>query len=57
MGLKYYFSGDWENCIKYMTAVIKQLDDKAAQVIKERAEDFRLNPPEKWNGVYAFDKK
>ena len=56
-GLKYYFEGDWDNCIKYMSAVIRRLNDKAAEVIKERAEAFKLNPPEKWNGVYAFDKK
>lgn len=56
-GLKYYFDGDWDNCIKYMSAVIRRLNDKAAEVIKERAEGFKLNPPENWNGVYAFDKK
>ncbi|MBQ7167127.1 MAG: cation:dicarboxylase symporter family transporter [Treponema sp.] len=56
-GLKFYFEGDWDNCIKYMSAVIRRLNDKAAEVIKERAEAFKLNPPEKWNGVYAFDKK
>ena len=56
-GLKYYFEGDWDNCIKYMSAVIRRLNDKAAEVIKERAEGFKLNPPASWNGVYAFDKK
>lgn len=56
-GLKFYFEGDWDNCIKYMSAVIRRLDDKAAAVIKERAESFKLNPPEDWKGVYAFDKK
>ena len=40
-----------------MSAVIRRLNDKAAEVIKERAEGFKLNPPENWNGVYAFDKK
>ena len=56
-GLRFYFSGDWDNCIRYMDAVIRRLNDKAAEVIKERAEKFKLNPPENWNGVYAFDKK
>ncbi len=56
-GLKYYFKGDWDNCIKYMSAVIRHIDDKAAEVIKERAIAFKKNPPENWNGVYAFDKK
>ncbi len=56
-GLKYYFEGDWDNCIKYMSAVIRRLNDKAAEVIKERAESFKLTPPENWKGVYAFDKK
>ncbi|MBP5464706.1 MAG: hypothetical protein J6Y13_05995, partial [Treponema sp.] len=56
-GLKYYFDGDWDNCIKYMSAVIRRLNDKAAEVIKERAESFKVNPPVNWNGVYAFDKK
>ena len=57
VGLKYYFEGDWEKCIKYMNAVIKRIDDSAAKVIKERAEQFMQNPPVNWNGVYAFDKK
>lgn len=56
-GLKYYFIGDWDNCLKYMSAVIKNLDDSAAKVIKERAENFKANPPKNWSGVYAFDKK
>ena len=56
-GLKYYFIGDWDNCLKYMSAVIKSLDDSAAKVIKERAENFKANPPKNWSGVYAFDKK
>ena len=56
-GLRYYFDGNWDNCIKYMSVVIRRLNDKAAQVIKERAEGFKENPPENWNGVYAFDKK
>ena len=56
-GLKYYLSGDWDNCIKYMKDVEKHLNDKAAQVIIERAENFKANPPKKWNGVYVFDKK
>ena len=57
MGLKYYLSEDWDNCIKYMSDVIRHLDDKAARVIKERAENFKVNPPVNWTGVYAFDKK
>jgi len=56
-GLKFYFDGDWDNCIKYMTAVRRHSNDKAAQVILERAENFKLNPPAVWDGVYAFDKK
>ncbi len=56
-GVKYYFKGDWDNCIKYMSAVIRKLNDKAAEVIKERAVAFKKNPPANWNGVYAFDKK
>ena len=56
-GLKYYFAQDWDNCIKYMSAVARRLKDKAATVIKERAETFKVNPPENWDGVYAFDKK
>ena len=57
MGLKYYFDGDWDKCIKYMDVVIERLDDSAARVIKERAEKFKLEPPTNWNGIYAFDKK
>ena len=57
MGLKYYFDGEWDKCIQYMDAVITRIDDSAAKVIKERAEKFKANPPEKWNGIYAFDKK
>ncbi|MBP5696364.1 MAG: cation:dicarboxylase symporter family transporter [Treponema sp.] len=56
-GLLYYFDGDWDNCIKYMTAVRKHMNDKAALVIMERAESFKQNPPENWDGVYAFDRK
>ena len=56
-GLRYYFDGDWDSCIKYMSAVVRRLDDKAAEVIKERAQEFKENPPADWKGVYAFDKK
>ena len=56
-GLKFYFDGDWDNCIKYMSAVRHHVNDKAAQVILERAENFKVNPPEEWSGVYAFDRK
>ncbi|MBQ2548161.1 MAG: cation:dicarboxylase symporter family transporter [Treponema sp.] len=56
-GLKFYFDGDWDNCIKYMSAVRHHVNDKAAQVILERAENFKVNPPEGWSGVYAFDRK
>lgn len=57
VGLKYYFEGDWEKCIKYLNAVLMHVDDSASKVIKERAEQFMINPPENWNGIYAFDKK
>ena len=56
-GFKCYLSGDWDGCIKYMKDVIKSLDDLAAKMLKERAEKFKLNPPEKWTGVYVYDKK
>ncbi len=57
MGLNYYFDGDWDKCINYMSFVIERIDDSAAKVIKERAEKFKLNPPANWSGIYAFDKK
>ncbi|MBO7486354.1 MAG: cation:dicarboxylase symporter family transporter [Spirochaetaceae bacterium] len=56
-GFKCYLGGDWNGCVKYMSDVIKTLNDPAAKVIKERAENFKLNPPEKWTGVYVYDKK
>lgn len=57
VALKYYFEGDWDKCIKYLNAVLMHVDDSASKVIKERAEQFMINPPENWNGVYVFDKK
>lgn len=56
-GFKCYLSGDWDGCIRYMKSVIKDLNDPAAKVLKERAENFKINPPAKWTGVYVFDKK
>lgn len=56
-GFKCYLSGDWDGCIRYMTDVIRSLNDSAAKVLKERAENFKKNPPLKWTGVYAYDKK
>ncbi len=56
-GFKCYLNGDWGGCIKYMQDVIRSLNDPAAKVLKERAENFKANPPERWNGVYVYDKK
>ena len=56
-GFKCYLNGDWDGCIKYMQDVIRSLNDPAAKVLKERAENFKANPPAKWTGVYVYDKK
>ncbi len=56
-GLWYYMSGEWDKSISYMDAVLNNMDDKAAHIIKERSENFRLNPPKDWNGVYVFNEK
>ena len=56
-GFKCYLNGDWDGCVKYMADVIRSLNDPAAKVLKERAENFKANPPAKWTGVYVYDKK
>lgn len=56
--LNFYYSGNWDDCIKKLDEVNKIfLNDGPSQVLKERCEYFKNHPNEKWTGVYEFKTK
>lgn len=56
-GLSYYFAGNWDKTIQYMDVVLKYLKDPPAATIRSRAVEYRVNPPQDWNGVHSFKDK
>ncbi len=53
-----YRMGEWDEAVTGFSALHERFpDDQATAVFLQRARKLKENPPEKWDGVYLFDKK
>ncbi len=54
---KSYEKGEWDAAIAGFREILAAGNDGPSKALLERAEEFKENPPESWNGVYAFHSK
>ena len=56
--LELYFQKKWKPALKSFQQTLKLMDDKAAQVLCARCQEFIQNPPSKdWDGVWEMETK
>ncbi|MFH1101367.1 MAG: adenylate/guanylate cyclase domain-containing protein [Methanobacteriota archaeon] len=56
--LELYFQKKWKPALKSFQQTLKFMDDKAAQVLCARCQEFIQNPPSKgWDGVWEMETK
>jgi len=58
--LEIYKAGDWERAIQYATDLRKCFNrklDHYYELMIERIEDYKINPPKNWDGVYRATSK
>jgi len=57
-GLSMYIMGNWYLAIHYLEEAIEILpDDYPTRLFLERCEEYRMNPPENWNGAVTLNFK
>jgi adenylate cyclase len=58
--LEIYQAGDWDRAIAYATDLRKCFNKKLDhyyELMIERIEDYKINPPKNWDGVYRATSK
>jgi len=58
--LEIYRAGDWDRAIQYATDLRRCFNKKLDlyyQLMIERMEDYKINPPKNWDGVYRANSK
>jgi len=58
--LEIYQSGDWDRAITYATDLRKCFNKKLDhyyELMIERIEDYKINPPKNWDGVFRATSK
>ena len=56
-GLKYYFSGQFQEAKEIFDHLYKIFDDKTSKIFLDRCQYLIKNPPTHWNWIWKFDKK
>jgi len=57
-GLEQYFEKKWKTAIKSFQKALEYKDDKAANMLITRCQEFLQNPPSKeWDGVWTMETK
>ena len=58
--LKYYREGKWDEAISYANVLKKKFDGELTdyyEAMIERIEEYKINPPANWDGVYRTNTK
>lgn len=52
-----YYRGDWNAAIEELSEALTYGEDGPSTTLLARTKDLKKNPPERWEGVYAFKTK